>query len=77
MSDQVHRREVRLQATFAELREVGVRREAEHPFDDLRQDPLRQQLLVVLPGAVGEVFAKVGGIRELPIEARTAIEHLA
>jgi hypothetical protein len=46
MSDQIARREVRLQTALAELWHVLVRREAEHLLEDLSEDRLRQHLFV-------------------------------
>lgn len=43
----IDRREVRLEATAATLREIGVGGKPEHPLDQLRQDRLGQLLLVL------------------------------
>lgn len=67
VGDEVDRREVRLESAAPELREVGIGRELENPFDDVGEDPLREQFLVLAGARSHQVLAETSRAVEFAV----------
>ena len=77
MRDEVDRSEVRLEAALAELREVGVDREAEDALEDLGENGLGQKLFVRPVALARDVPAVRPHAAELLVASHLGVETLA